>query len=236
MVLAALSPAQGMETYGVQGRVDAQPQGVKGMVVAEGDALLDLRDPDPADPADRAGEIFTDQVLSQSDGLENTGGLVGLNGGNPHLGRDLDHAAQKGRIVILDRCVIILVQNSQVDQFPYALMGQVGTDGPGAEAQKGRHLVDIPGLAALQDQGDGCAPLGQDQVLLHAGNRQQGRDGHMIFIHAAVGQDDDIAAGSRRPVHADVELVQSPGQGSIFVIQKRNLLGLETRLIQVADL
>ena len=206
------------------------------MVVAEGDALLDLGDPDPADPAHRAGEISVDQVLSQPDRLENTGGLIGLDRGDPHLGRDLDDAAQKGRVVVLDRRVIILVQDPQIDHLPDALVGQVGTDGPGAEAQQGRHLVDIPGLAALQDQGDGRAPLGQHQVLLNAGDRQQGGDGHVVFVHAPVGQDDDVAAGGRRPVHRDIELVQGPGQGCVFVIQEGYILCLESGLVQVADL
>ena len=58
----------------------------------------------------------------------------------------------------------------------------------------------------------------------------------MVFIHAAVGQDDDVAARSRRAVHTDIELVQGPGQGSVFVIQKRNFLCLEARLVQMTDL
>ncbi len=134
MVLAATASAKGVETDGVQGRVDAQSQGVKGVVVAEGHTLLDLRNSDSADTADRTGEIFADYILSETDRLENAGGLVGLYGGDPHLGRDLDDTAQQGRVVVLDRCVIILVQDSQIDQLSYALMGQVGTDSPGAEA------------------------------------------------------------------------------------------------------
>ena len=178
------------------------------MVVAEGHTLLNLRNSDSADTADRTGEVFTDHIFSQADRLENTGGLVGLNGGDSHLGRDLDDTSQQGCIVVLDGCVVILVQDSQIDQFSYALMCQIGADCPGAEAQKGGHLVHVPGLAALQDQGDGSAPFCLHQMLLDTGDCQQGRNGHMVFIHAAVGQDDDITALSRCAVHSNVELVQ----------------------------
>ena len=208
VVLAVLAPAQGMKSHGIQGRVSLQAQGVKGMVVAEGHALLDLPDADPADAADCAGEILVHHFSAQANGLENAGGLVGLNGGDAHFGRDLDNASQEGCIVVLDCCVIILVQNSQIDQFSDALMGQVGTDCPGAEAQEGGDLVDIPGLAALQDQGDSRPLFGPHQVLLHAGDRQEGGDGHVVFVHAPVRQDDDVAALCRCPVNSDIELVQ----------------------------
>ena len=114
-------------------------------------------------------------------------------------------------------------------------MRQIGTDRPGAEAQKGGHLVHIPGLAALQDQGDSRAPLCLHQMLLDTGNCQQRRNGHMVFIHSPVGQDDDIAALSRRPVHSNVELVQRFGQRCIFVIEQGNLPCLKSGLIQMAD-
>ena len=71
-------------------------------------------------------------------------------------------------VVVFYRSVIILVENAQLDQFPDALVGQIGVDRPRAEAEQGRDLVHVPGFAALQDQGYGCALFSQHQVLLYA--------------------------------------------------------------------
>ena len=115
-------------------------------------------------------------------------------------------------------------------------MRQVRTDCPGSKAQKGGHLVNIPGLPALQDQGDSRTSLCLYQMLLDTGDCQQGRDGHVVFIHAPVGQDDDIAARRRSAVHGDVELVQRFGQRCIFVVEQGNLSCLKSGLIQMPDL
>ena len=89
-------------------------------------------------------------------------------------------------VIILYGCVIIFVQNAQFDQFPDALMRQIRVDSPGAETKKRRDLVHVSGLSALQDQGYGRSLFRADQVLLHTGDRQQGRDGHVVLVHAAV--------------------------------------------------
>ena len=58
----------------------------------------------------------------------------------------------------------------------------------------------------------------------------------MVFIHAPVRQDDDVAARCRRTVHGNVELVQRFGQRCVFIVEKGNLSCLEAGLIQMPDL
>ena len=82
--------------------------------------------------------------------------------------------------------MIILVQNTEFDQFPDALVREVGIDGSGAESEERRDLVHVPGLAALQNEGYSGALFRADQMLLYAGDRQQGRDGHVVLVHATV--------------------------------------------------
>ena len=71
-------------------------------------------------------------------------------------------------VVVLHGCVVVLVKDAQFDQFSDAFVRQIGIDGPRAEAEQGRDLVYVSGLAALQDQGDSRALLGLHQVLLDA--------------------------------------------------------------------
>ena len=89
-------------------------------------------------------------------------------------------------VIVLYGRVIIFVQNTQFDQLPDALMCQIRVDSPCAEAKERRDLMHVSWLAALQDQGYGCSLFRADQVLLHTGDRQQGRDGHVVLVHAAV--------------------------------------------------
>ena len=120
-------------------------------------------------------------------------------------------------VVVLHGRVIILVQDAQLDQFPDALVGQIGVDRPRAKTQQSCNLMHISGLSALQDQGDGCALLGLHQVLLNAGNRKQRGDRHVVLVHASVGEDDDIAASGRCAVHRNIELFQRSLQRRILV-------------------
>ena len=74
----------------VQRQVGFQSQRVKshGMQVIH--LFFNIGKRDPADPADRAGEIPVDHLPVQTDGLKNLGALIGLDGGNSHLGSDFD--------------------------------------------------------------------------------------------------------------------------------------------------
>src|SRR5499425_3800556 len=50
----------------------------------------DLTDPDTFDARGRAGEVPVDDVVVQSDGLEDLGTTVRLDGGDAHLRKDLE--------------------------------------------------------------------------------------------------------------------------------------------------
>ena len=79
-----------MMARAVQRQVGFQSQRVKshGMQVIH--LFFNIGKRDPADPADRAGEIPVDHLPVQTDGLKNLGALIGLDGGNSHLGSDFD--------------------------------------------------------------------------------------------------------------------------------------------------
>ena len=222
-VVFLLVPApQRMEAAGVKGRIHRQAQGIEGVVMPGRDIFADLREADAADAADGPGEILVDEFFPETDGFEDPGRLIGLDRGDPHLRRGLYDAAQQRLVVIRDGSMVILVQQSEVDEFGNAFVGQVGVHGPYAEAQKGRDLMHVPGFAALQDQGHRRPLPGLHQVLFHGRHRQQRRDRHMVLVHAAVRENNDVGALGRGPVHGNVELGQGLLQGSVLVEQKRD--------------
>ena len=93
---------------------------------------------------------------------------------------------EDGAVVVVDGGGGVLVQHPQGHQLLHALLGQIGVDGLGAVAQEGGEVVDVPRLRALQDHGDGGALFCPHQVLLQSGDRQQGGDGHVVFVHPPV--------------------------------------------------
>ena len=62
-------------------------------------------------------------------------------------------------------------------------------------------MVYLSGFSGFQDQCDSGSLLGAYQILVQGGYGQQGRNGHMVLIHASVGQDQDVHTVSVSSVH-----------------------------------
>ena len=236
VILGGAAGAELVDAGGIQGGVHPQIQQVKGVVVPPLDALADLLQADALHGADGVGEILIDNVAANAHRLKNLSGLVGLQRGNAHLGGDLHDAVEHGGIIVRNGLMGILVQAVFLHLLGNALLGKIGIDGPRAVAQQGGKVVHIPRLRALQNDGDGGALLGADQVLFQCGHRQQGRDGHMVFIHPPVGQDQDIGARPVGPVALQEELIQRRFQRGILVVQQRHRLHPEAGAVHGPDL
>ena len=187
-----------------------------------GDALLDLLYADAADPAGHARKIKVNHLLCEPDPLEDPRGLVGLDRGDPHLGRNLHDTVKKRPVVIVDRRVGILVEKAQRDQLLDALVGEIGVDRPGPESEDAGRLVDIPHLAALEDQRYGRPLSRADQVLLHRRDREQCRDRHMVLVNAPVREDDDVGPSGHGPVHRKIQVLNRLREGGVLVVEERD--------------
>ena len=64
-----------------------------GDAVTNGDLFGQLVESDAADAGGGTGEVFVDDVLIQADGFEQLRATVAHDGGNAHLGHDLEHAS-----------------------------------------------------------------------------------------------------------------------------------------------
>ena len=96
--------------------------------------------------------------------------------------------------------------------------------------------MHLAGLCAFQDQGQCGALFGADEVLGHGGNSQQAGDGHMVFIHVAVGQDDDVGTFLVGTVHFQEHAVDGLFQAGVFIIVDGHRGHLEARHVHVLDL
>ena len=233
MVLLARSGL--VASHAVQGQIHVQSQGVKGRGVEGVHIFGDVLQGNSAYPADSVGKVFVHHFLGDSDGLENLGALVGLDGGNTHLGGNLYNSVKHRAVVVVDRRVVVLVQHPAVNQRPDGLVGQVGVHRAGAVSQKGGEMVYLSGLSALQNQCHAGTLLGPDQILLQGGYRQQGRNGYMVFVNIPVRQDDDVGSVLVRPVHLQKQPVDGLFQGGILVVGDGDDLHLEAGLLHIFD-
>ena len=132
--------------------------------------------------------------------------------------------------------MVVLVQYALVYQLRYALMREIRMYGTHAEAQQRSHMMDVSGLARLQHDGYLRALLCAHEMLLHGGYRQQRGYGHMVLVHAPVGEDDDIAAPGCGAVYGYIQLLQGSLQRGVFVVEQRYRLSMEARPVQRLDL
>ena len=198
--------------------------------------FCDLLNSDTSYTAYRIGEIPVNEILFQSDRLKNLCALVGLDRGNTHFGSNLDNSMNNRIVVVIYRRIIILVKKSGFNQLTDGLVGKVRIDRAGSVPQQCGKMMHLSGFAAFQDHGHRSSLLGADQMLLQAGNSQQGRDRHMIFIHIPVGQDQDICSFSDGAVCLDKYIFDCLFQACVFVVCDRNLSDLKSVHIHFLNL
>ncbi|MPM52524.1 hypothetical protein SDC9_99284 [bioreactor metagenome] len=218
VVLLVGAGAQLQGPGGIQRGVIAKAQGVEGPVVVPLHALANLCKAHAPHPADGVGKIPVDHGGVDTHALENLGGLVGLNGGNAHFGGNFHDAVENGAVVIADGGAGVLVQKAHRHQLRHAFLREIGIHGLRAIAQQRGKMMHVPRLRAFQNHGQGGALLGAHQMLLQGGNRQKGGDGHVVFIHAPVGENQDIRPLAVSPVAVDKQAVQRVLQGHAGIV------------------
>ena len=95
--------------------------------------------------------------------------------------------------------------------------------------------MHVPRVGSLQNNADGRAAAGIDEVMLQRRHRQQGRNGHVVLIHAPVGQDQDIGPILVRPVTGHEQVIQRPFQRLSPIIQNGNIRHPQGLLLGAAD-
>ena len=152
--------------------------------------------PHATQPTDRPGEARLHHLVAQADGLEDLGTGVRRNGGDAHLGHDLEQALVEGPDHVAAgplrrhgrwKSVVAGVDHG-VDRGE----GQVRTDSRCAVSQQQGHVVHLAGVTALDKQADpGAGPL-PDEVVVDRTGGQQRWDVGQRRGRTAVADDQDV--------------------------------------------
>src|SRR5262249_43319802 len=120
----------------------------EGFLMTEEALSVDRLHSDPLDPGGCVGEIAVDDLLVESDSLEDLGPPIALDGGDPHLGHDLHNPLFDGLDVFgFGGLMTRPLHDTLANQIVQGLEGQVGVDGPGPIADEEGELMDLPRLA-----------------------------------------------------------------------------------------
>ena len=198
--------------------------------------ILDIFQCDSAYTAYCSCKVAVDHILGNSDCLKDLRSLIGLDGGNTHLGSDLYDTADNRMIVIINRCIVIFVQHMGIDEFMDGIQCQVWIDSTCAITKKCCEMMYFSRFTGLQDQRKGCTLLCFYKVLMHCGNSKKRRDRHMVLIYATVRKDQDICALTESLINLYEQAVNGTFQFCTLIIQSRNGHNLEAVLFHVLDL
>ena len=187
----------------------------------------------------RPGEVLVNKGLVEAHSLENLRPPVGLHRGNAHLGHGLDQALVDRLDEIRHRLVKLHFRHkTRADQLAYALKDQVGVDRLRAVTGERGKVMHLSGFAGLQHQPHAGAGALANGVMVRAGDRQQGRNGGLALINAAVRQNNVAVTRFYGLVHLGAHRVQGLLQAlraGRRRIQNGNGAGLEPRQVHVAD-
>ena len=114
----------------------------------------------------------------QPEALEDLAAAVARDRRDAHLGHDLEQAlVGRLQVVVLGRLGVgILLARSSSPSARDRLQRQPRADRAGAVADQRGEVVDVPGVAGLDDQVDQRAQAGVQQALVDRAERQQHRD------------------------------------------------------------
>ena len=160
----------------------------------------DLLDADALHPARGAGEVAVHEPAREPDGIEDLRPAIGLVGGDPHLGHDLEQPLADG----LDEAGLELLVGAGRDQPLLAgeggqgLVGEPGVHRLGPVAGEGAEVVDLARRPRLHDEAGLGAEPGAHEVVVDGGGREQGGDRHVERVHRAVGEDEDVVVAADR--------------------------------------
>ena len=161
-------------------------------VVAEGGPvaahgfLADLGQADAFDGGRRVGEILVNERGVEADGIEDLRPAVGLIGGDAHLRHHLLDALGDRLDVAAVSFLLVQGRGKIVAQCRQGVEGEIGIDGLGPISGKQAEVVDLAGLAGLDDQPDFGPQALADQVVVYGRRRQKRRDRHLVGVHGAV--------------------------------------------------
>ena len=122
---------------------------------------------DAADAARVGAEVSLQQTLRQTDGLEDLGTTVRTDGGDTHLGHDLEQAFLHGLDIVGLGSGVVLLYLALLHQVVEDGVGHVRTESGSTVAQQQGSVHHLADLTALDDQCGLHSLTHVDQVVVH---------------------------------------------------------------------
>ena len=170
----------------------------------------------------RAGEIGVDQFFVQADGFEDLRSLITLQSRDAHLREGLQQA-------LLDRLHEVLhgkfgsdaiAQFAAPGQVFNALQRQIRIDRARPIAAEQGEVHHFARLAGFGDQRNLSSRFFPHQQVVHGGQRQQAWDGRVIFVHAAIGKNQQRVSGFHRQRSSLAQLIESALESGFAVASR----------------
>src|SRR5262245_56550056 len=190
----------------------------EGIAVTAHGLLSDFGKPDAFDPRVRSSEVFVDEVLPQTDSVEDLRATIRLIGGNAHLGHHLEQAFVDRLDVALDDFFFFELLRQLVLHRNQRLESEIRIDGLRAIAGKAREMVHLARLPRLHNHPDRSAQSVANQMVMDSGAAEQDWNRNAVGARLAVRQNDDVAALAHFLLSALAQFVERPAHavGAMF--------------------
>ena len=141
------------------------------------------------------GEILVNDVSGQSDRFKDLRAAIALDGADAHFRGDL-HDALDRRLheVLAGGLVVDVLQHALMDHVVDGLEREIWIDRAAAVADEQREVMHLARFAGFQHQADAGAGAVADEMMMQAGDGQQRRDGRVVVVDAAVGENENVDA------------------------------------------
>ena len=184
-----------------------------GHAVTDGHFFGDLVKAHATHTGGGAGEVFVDDFLAQAHSLEQLCATVAHDGGDAHLGHDLEHTGGKRLGEVLHGGVRVDLEVAVTGQILNGFEGQVRVHAGGTISDQQCDVVNLAHVAGLDGHGDLRTGVAAQQVVLHGGGQQQGRDRAPRVVGFTVGEHDEVLAVGDGLVDFGKDLVKSLFEG-----------------------
>ena len=141
---------------------------IPSLVVMINNIFFDFFECDTTNAADCVCKVFFGDFRGNTDSLKNLCRLIRLNRTDSHLCADFYDSVDNRKIVVVDCCVIIFVQNLLVDKLSDCLMSKVRIYSPCTIAQAHCCLMNISHFGTFKNNRNLCAFFCADKILLNS--------------------------------------------------------------------
>ena len=173
----------------------ADGAGVPGLAVVGHRAGFEAGQANAADAAGHAGEELGGQRAAEAHGLEVVAAAVGGDHRDAHLRQDLQQARLDGGLVVdADLAEREVAGEAAFEAVLQALLGEIGVDRGGADADQYGEAVGVETLGRADDDRDVAAQALGHQVGVDAAGGQDHRQGDAVRVAGLVGEHDGAAA------------------------------------------